>query len=105
MELKTATGSLVDLEADCAVVGVYQGMMESPLPGAAGQVDEALDGQISALIEDGEIRGRSGEITIIHTTGRITQDSSPRCAPLGMTDREVRSVLWPVGVSGRGESG
>lgn len=72
MELKTATGSLVDLEADCAVVGVYQGMMESPLPGAAGQVDEALDGQISALIEDGEIRGRSGEITIIHTTGRIT---------------------------------
>ncbi len=71
MELKTATGSLIDIEADCAVVGVYQGMMESPLPGAAGQVDEALDGQISALIEDGEIRGKPGEITIIHTTGRI----------------------------------
>ena len=72
MELRTATGSLLDVETDCAVVGVYQGMMESPLPGAAGQVDEALDGQISALIEDGEIRGRPGEITIIHTAGRIT---------------------------------
>lgn len=72
MELKTATGSLVEVEADCAVVGVYQGMMESPLPGAAGQVDEALDGQISALIEDGEIRGKLGEITIIHTLGRIS---------------------------------
>ena len=72
MELKTAIGSLVEVEADCAVVGVYQGMMESPLPGAAGQVDEALDGQISALIEDGEIRGKLGEITIIHTLGRIT---------------------------------
>ncbi len=72
MELRTATGSLVDVEADCAVVGVYQGMMENPLPGAAGQVDEALDGQITALIEDGEIRGKPGEITIIHTAGRIT---------------------------------
>ncbi len=72
MELKTAIGSLIDVEADCTVVGVYQGMMESPLPGAAGQVDEALDGQISALIEDGEIRGKPGEITIIHTAGRIT---------------------------------
>ncbi len=72
MELKTAIGSLIEVEADCAVVGVYQGMMESPLPGAAGQVDEALDGQISALIEDGEIRGKLGEITIIHTLGRIS---------------------------------
>ncbi len=72
MELKAAKGTLIDTEADCAVVGVYQGMMESPLPGAAGQVDEALDGQISALIEDGEIRGKLGELTIIHTLGRIT---------------------------------
>ncbi|MYD36444.1 MAG: leucyl aminopeptidase [Dehalococcoidia bacterium] len=71
MELTTAKGQLIDIEADCAVVGVYEGMMESPLPGAAGQVDEALDGQISALIEDGEIRGKLGEITIIHTSGRI----------------------------------
>ena len=72
MELKVAKGSLIDVEADCAVVGVYQGMLEAPLPGAAGPVDEALDGQISALIEDGEIRGKPGEITIIHTQGRIS---------------------------------
>lgn len=72
MELKTVQGNIVEIEADCAVVGVYQGMMESPLPGAAGEVDAALDGQISALIEDGEIRGKLGEITIIHTTDRIT---------------------------------
>ncbi len=92
MELKVAKGSLTDVEADCAVVGVYQGMLESPLPGAAGQVDEALDGQISALIEDGEIRGKPGEMTIIHTQGRI----SPRRVMVvggGPVDKADASLL------------
>ena len=91
MELKAAKGSLIEIGADCAVVGVYQGMMEGPLPGTAGQVDEALDGQISALIEDGEIRGKVGETTIIHTLGRI----SPRrvmvvgCGPVDDADANL----------------
>ena len=71
MELKAVRSRLIDIEADCAVVEVQEGMLESPLAGAAGVVDAALDGQISALIEDGEIRGKRGEITIIHTAGRI----------------------------------
>ena len=71
MELKAVQGRLIDMEADCAVVEVLEGMLESPLPGTAGAVDAALDGQVSALIEDGEIRGKRGEMTIIHTAGRI----------------------------------
>ena len=71
MELKAVQGRLIDIEADCAVVEVLEGMLESPLPGTAGAVDTALDGQVSALIEDGEIRGKRGEMTIIHTAGRI----------------------------------
>jgi leucyl aminopeptidase len=34
-------------------------------------VDAALGGQISELIADGEITGRPGEITIVHTHGRL----------------------------------
>ena len=71
MELKTAKGIMAEVEADCAVIEVREDLLDS-LPGAAGDINEALDGQIAALIADGEIRGKTGEMTIIHTAGRIS---------------------------------
>ena len=70
MELKAAIGNILELEADCAVVEVLEDSLD-PLVGSAAAVNEALDGQIAALVDDGEIRGKRGEITIIHTAGRI----------------------------------
>ncbi len=72
MELTVAQADITTVEGDCIVIDVCQDRLESPLPGAAGEIDHALDGHISLLIEDGEIRGRRGEITVVHTLGRIT---------------------------------
>ncbi len=51
------------------IVNIFEGV-KSP-GGATGAVDQALGGAISQLIEDGEIRGQAGEMTLIHTFGRI----------------------------------
>ena len=51
------------------IVNIFEGV-KSP-GGATGAVDQALGGAISQLIEDGEIRGAAGEMTLIHTFGRI----------------------------------
>ncbi len=39
--------------------------------GATGAVDQALDGAITRLIAEGEIKGKLNEITLIHTMGKI----------------------------------
>ena len=72
MELTVAQADITTMEGDCVVIDVCQDRLESPLPGVAGDIDRALDGHISLLIVDGEIRGRRGEITVVHTLGRMT---------------------------------
>jgi leucyl aminopeptidase len=39
--------------------------------GATGAVDKALDGAISQLIAAGEIKGKTGEMTLVHSLGKI----------------------------------
>jgi len=39
--------------------------------GATGVVDKALDGAITQLIAAGEIKGKSGELTLVHSLGKI----------------------------------
>ena len=51
------------------VVNLFSGV-DKP-GGATGAVDQALDGAISQLIEDGEIKGKRGELTMVHTMGKI----------------------------------
>ncbi|MDX1660343.1 MAG: leucyl aminopeptidase [Gemmatimonadota bacterium] len=69
MDFQAKQGNVIEVETDAVVVNFYQG---DPGPdGAAAAVDEALDGQIGALIDDGEITGKAGEVTLIHTAGRI----------------------------------
>ena len=38
--------------------------------GAAGELDAALDGALRALAEEGEIRGKSGAVAVLHPLGR-----------------------------------
>jgi leucyl aminopeptidase len=66
------------------------------LKGWSGQADSALDGAISRLIADGEIKAKKGEVTIIHTLGRI---APARVVVAGLGKREyfntdvVRQVM------------
>ncbi|MFN2383815.1 MAG: M17 family peptidase N-terminal domain-containing protein, partial [Gemmatimonadota bacterium] len=69
MELRVTRGSVTEVETPALVVNCYQA--SGPLSGATGAVDEALDGQLSALLTEGEITGRLEEVTLLHTAGRL----------------------------------
>ena len=69
MDVRAVVGNIATQEVDAVVVNLFQGV-QSP-GGATGAVDRALDGAISGLIADGEIKGKKGELTLIHTLGKI----------------------------------
>ncbi len=63
------TGDIARIEAAAIVVSFSEGM-ERP-EGDTANVDKALDGAISQLISQGEIKGKLNEITMIHSFGRL----------------------------------
>ncbi|MBI4282721.1 MAG: leucyl aminopeptidase [Chloroflexi bacterium] len=69
MEIKVVSGDITQVDAAAVVVNLFEGV-QTP-GGATGAADRALDGAISRLIAEGEIKGKKGEVTIIHTLGRI----------------------------------
>lgn len=69
MEIKVIVGDIAQIEVDAIVVNLFEGV-EQP-GGATAAVDEALDGAISSLISRGEIKGKFGEVNIVHTFGKL----------------------------------
>ncbi len=69
MEIKVITGDIAQIEADAIVVSVFEGVEQ--LGGATAAVDRALDGAISSLISRREIKGKFGEVSIVHTFGKL----------------------------------
>ena len=67
--IKVIPGDITDFATPALVVNLFQGVT-SP-GGGTGAIDRALEGAISALIADGEITGKTGEMTLLHTMGRI----------------------------------
>ena len=67
--IAVAAGDITNFATPALVVNLFQGVTQPG--GGTGAVDRALDGAISALIADGEIKGRLGEMTLLHTMGRI----------------------------------
>ena len=58
MDVRAVVGDIATQEVDAVVVNLFQGV-QSP-GGGTGAVDKALDGAISGLIADGEIKGKEG---------------------------------------------
>ncbi|MBE7518915.1 MAG: leucyl aminopeptidase [Thermoflexaceae bacterium] len=83
MDIRIETGDITSSTADAVVVNLFEGMT-SP-GGATGAVDRALDGAISRLIAQGDIRGKSGELTLVHTLGKIP---TPRVVVAGLGKRQ-----------------
>jgi leucyl aminopeptidase len=79
MDVRVEHGDITKSAADVVVVNLFEGVV-SP-GGGTGAVDRALEGAISRLIAQGDIRGKTGEVTLIHTFGRIP---APRIAVLGL---------------------
>jgi len=83
MQIAVVQGDISATEADVVVVNLFEGVT-SP-GGATGAVDRALDGAISKLIELGDIRGKAGERTTIHTFGKM---AAPRVLVAGLGKAE-----------------
>ncbi len=67
--INVAAGDATNYETPALVVNLFQGVTQPG--GGTGAVDRALGGAISQLIADSEIRGKLGELTLIHTMERI----------------------------------
>ena len=69
MKINVQTTDITKVETPALIVNLFKGVK---VPGGAtGAVDRALEGAISDLIEDGEVTGKSGEVTLLHTMGKI----------------------------------
>jgi leucyl aminopeptidase len=69
MDIKVVAGDIAQTEADAIVVNLFEGVEQAG--GATASVDKALDGVISSLIRGGEIKGKFGEVGIVHTLGKL----------------------------------
>lgn len=69
MEIRVLPKSILDVECDCLIVNLFEGVL-SP-GGATGAVDKALEGLISEMISHGDIKGRLNETVVLYTGGKI----------------------------------
>jgi leucyl aminopeptidase len=83
MKVRVEQGDIAVQQAGAIIVNLFEGVTAPG--GATGAVDRALDGAISRVIADGDCRGKDGELTVIHTLGKIV---APRVivAGLGKSD-------------------
>ena len=87
MEIRVERGDIAQYAADAIVVNLFEGVTRPG--GGTGAVDKALDGAISRVIADGGCRGKEGELTLIHTLGKIP---SPRVLVTGLGKQEKFSL-------------
>ncbi len=69
MEIKVESGDITKHAAKAIIVNLFEGVKKPG--GATGAVDKALDGGISALIAEGEIKGKANEVILLHSLGKI----------------------------------
>ncbi len=72
MNIRVLQEDVTKVKTPALIVNLFEGV-KSP-GGATGAVDKALEGAISQLIGEGEIKGKTGELTLIHTFGKIGPD-------------------------------
>ncbi|HEU4963472.1 MAG TPA: leucyl aminopeptidase [Bacilli bacterium] len=75
--------SITDVAADVLIVNLFEGVTKPG--GATGAVDEALGGQISALIETGDLTGRFKETRVLYPFGKL---QAKRVLIVGLGDQD-----------------
>jgi leucyl aminopeptidase len=71
MEIKSTVGNLQDQQVDTWVVGVFEGAQELP---TAAQIDQSLDGALVELLRRGEFTGKTAEVTVIYSLGKLKSE-------------------------------
>ena len=77
--IRVAQGDIAGFARKAIIVNLFEGVTTPG--GGTGAVDAALEGGISRLISDGDCTGKYGEITVLHTLGRL---NAPRVVILGL---------------------
>jgi leucyl aminopeptidase len=95
LEIKVIAGDITKIEADAIVVNLFEGAHQ--LGDATAAVDKALDGAISSLISRGRIKGKFGEVNIVHTFGKLPAGT---VAIAGLGKRQDFTVDKIRGVAG-----
>ena len=72
MEIKTIAGDITKIKTCAIIVNFFEGMTHPE--GDLATIDKTLDGTISRLISQGEIKGKLNEITIVHSQGKLPAD-------------------------------
>src|SRR4030066_1183888 len=69
MEIKAAAGNIAGIRAGAIIVNHFEGMKHPE--GDTTAVDNALDGAITRLIKQGDIRGKLNEVTVLYSLGKL----------------------------------
>ncbi len=88
MEFQVITGDIARTEAAAIMVNCFE-HQAAPQDDAA-RIDAALDGAISSLIREGEVRGKLNEVTMVHTLGKLP---AARVVILGLGKQEELTAV------------
>ena len=69
MDIKVIKDNPIKVKTPVLMVSMFE--KENLLDGINKEIDQGLDGAISQIIDEGEVKGAKGELTLIHTFGRI----------------------------------
>jgi leucyl aminopeptidase len=69
MEIKAIAGNINDIKAGAILVNHFEGIKRHE--GDTAVVDKALEGVISQLIKQGDIKGKLNEITVVHSLDKL----------------------------------
>ena len=83
MEIRVVQGNIAQMESDCIVVNLFEGVTAPG--GATGALDQALDGAISRLIASGDFTGKAESTALLYSDGKIP---SPRVLLVGLGKAE-----------------
>jgi leucyl aminopeptidase len=102
VEIRALTGGLDQIHSKAAIITLF----DDKTPPAEGQevfsqMDEALGGLLKSLIDSGEIKGKTNEVTLVHTQGKV---APLRLLIVGLGKREdfsARVVRQAAGTAAR----
>ena len=87
MNISTAIGNITEQQADAIVLNLFEGVTTPG--GATGAVDQALNGQISTLIANGDFTGKFKQTSILYPAQGVT---APRVMLIGLGKQEDFSL-------------
>ena len=83
MEVSVFEADITHIDTPVLIVNLFKGVTNPE--GATGSVDELLEKSITSLIADKEITGAKGELTLIHTLGKM---KAKRILIVGLGEQE-----------------